>query len=232
MSSLSGLNAAPRTAIRRPTKEPPLASRARSTILERRRMLMASTSRRKVSAWSAPSSPARAMKARMSLGRQPPPNPRPALRNLRPMRSSWPIASARVVDVRAGGLATSAMALMKEILVARNEFAAALTSSAVARSVTMTGAAGGDGPRVDLRAAGPRHGRRRPRRRAGRGAGCRRRRGPRAGTPGSTRPRGPGRSRPAARRGGRRCRPARWTSRRSAPGRAGARPAISTAAMT
>ncbi len=33
-------------------------------------------------------SPARAMKARMSLGRHPPPNPRPALRNLRPIRSS------------------------------------------------------------------------------------------------------------------------------------------------
>src|SRR3712207_8766927 len=61
----------------------------------RRRMLMLSTSRRNVSAWSAPSSPARDRNARMSLGRQPPPKPTPALRNLRPIRSSWPIASAR-----------------------------------------------------------------------------------------------------------------------------------------
>ncbi len=88
MSSESGLNAAPRTAIRLPSNDPSQTSRASSTIRIRRRMLMLSTSRRNVSAWSAPSSPARAMKARMSLGRQPPPNPRPALRNLRPIRSS------------------------------------------------------------------------------------------------------------------------------------------------
>ena len=72
---------------------------------ERRRRLISSTSRRNVRAWSAPSSPARAMNARMSLGRQPPPKPMPALRNLRPIRSSWPIASASWDDVRAGGLA-------------------------------------------------------------------------------------------------------------------------------
>ncbi len=71
----------------------------------RRRMLMESISRRKASAWSAPSSPARAMKARMSLGRQPPPKPRPALRKRRPIRASYPIASASCVDVRAAGLA-------------------------------------------------------------------------------------------------------------------------------
>src|SRR3954469_18622366 len=86
MSSLSGLKAAPRTATRLPTSEPSRTSRASSTMRIRRRMLMLSTSLRKVRAWSAPSSPARAMKARMSLGRQPPPKPSPALRNLRPMR--------------------------------------------------------------------------------------------------------------------------------------------------
>ena len=47
MSSLCGLNAAPSTAIRRPTIEPPQTSRARSTIRTRRRMLIESTSRRK-----------------------------------------------------------------------------------------------------------------------------------------------------------------------------------------
>ena len=56
---------------------------------------MSSTSRRKVIASSTPSSPARGTKARMSLGRQPPPKPTPALRNWRPIRASCPIASAR-----------------------------------------------------------------------------------------------------------------------------------------
>ena len=49
------------------------------------------------------------------------------------------MASARVSTSAPAASATSAMALMKEILVARNEFAATLTSSAVARSVTTTG---------------------------------------------------------------------------------------------
>ena len=131
MSSLLGLNAAPSTATRRPSSEPSHTSRVRSTIRWRRRMLMSSTSRRNVSAWSAPSSPARAMNARMSLGRQPPPKPSPALRNRRPMRASWPIASASATTSASTFSQTSAMALMNEILVARNEFAATLTSSAV-----------------------------------------------------------------------------------------------------
>ncbi len=139
MSSLSGLNAAPRTPIRWPRNDPPHWSRARSTIRDRRRWLIASTSRRKVRAWSAPSSPARAMKARMSLGRQPPPNPSPAPRNLRPIRSSCPMASASATTSAPTASHTSDIALMNEIFVARNEFAAALTSSAVARSVTIRG---------------------------------------------------------------------------------------------
>ncbi|OUD85812.1 hypothetical protein BC477_15495 [Clavibacter michiganensis subsp. michiganensis] len=94
-------------------------------------MLMESTSRRNVSAWSAPSSPARAMKARMSLGRQPPPKPIPALRKRRPMRSSYPMASASCVTSAPVASHTSAMALMKEIFVARNAFADTFTSSAV-----------------------------------------------------------------------------------------------------
>ena len=75
----------------------------------------------------------------MSLGRQPPPKPSPALRNLRPIRSSTPIASARWVTSAPVTSQSSAMALMNEIFVARNEFAATLTSSAVARSVTIRG---------------------------------------------------------------------------------------------
>ena len=138
-SSLSGLNAAPSTATRRPTIDPPQTSRARSTMRTRRRMLIASTSRRKLSAWSTPSSPARAMKARMSLGRQPPPKPSPALRNFRPIRASCPIASASTVTSAPVASHSSAMALMNEILVARNELAATLTSWAVARSALIRG---------------------------------------------------------------------------------------------
>ena len=102
-------------------------------------MLIESTSRRKLSVWSAPSSPARAMKARMSLGRQPPPKPTPALRNFRPIRASWPIASASWVTSAPVASHSSAIALMKEILVARNELAATFTSWAVARSVSILG---------------------------------------------------------------------------------------------
>ena len=75
----------------------------------------------------------------MSLDRQPPPKPSPADRNRRPMRVSWPSASARVITSAPAASHTFATALMKEILVARNAFAATFTSSAVARSVTMYG---------------------------------------------------------------------------------------------
>ena len=68
----------------------------------------------------------------MSLGRQPPPNPMPALRNLRPIRSSWPSASARSTTSAPVTSHISATALMKEIFVARKALAEALTSSAVA----------------------------------------------------------------------------------------------------
>ena len=81
MSSESGLNAAPSTAILAPDHGRPSISAVSSTTRVRRRWLIASTSRRKVRAPPAPSSPARAMKPRMSFGRQPPPNPSPALRN-------------------------------------------------------------------------------------------------------------------------------------------------------
>ena len=75
----------------------------------------------------------------MSLGRQPPPKPTPALRNLRPIRSSYPRLSARSTTSAPVTSHTSAIALMKEILVARKALADTLTSSAVAKSVTTTG---------------------------------------------------------------------------------------------
>ena len=48
------------------------------------------------------------------------------------MRSSWPRASASRVTSAPVASQTSAIALMNEILVARKELAATLTSSAVA----------------------------------------------------------------------------------------------------
>ncbi len=68
----------------------------------------------------------------MSLGRQPPPKPTPAFRNRRPIRASWPSASANRVTSAPVTSAISAIALMKEIFVARNAFAATFTNSAVA----------------------------------------------------------------------------------------------------
>ena len=47
------------------------------------------------------------------------------------MRGSWPMASARTVTSAPAVSHRCAMALMKLILVARKEFAAVLTSSAV-----------------------------------------------------------------------------------------------------
>ena len=94
-----------------------------------------------------------AQKARTSLGRQPPPKPMPASRNgdrcgcrRRGCRPA-PTTSAPAASL------ISAIALTKEIFVARKVFAAVFASSAVARSVTCTGTPGGDRRRVDLRSA-------------------------------------------------------------------------------
>ena len=75
----------------------------------------------------------------MSLGRHPPPNPTPADRKRRPIRSSWPMASASTATSPPAASQTSAIALMKEIFVAKKALAATFTSSEVAWSVTSTG---------------------------------------------------------------------------------------------
>ena len=75
----------------------------------------------------------------MSLGRQPPPKPSPGRSAAPPIRGSRPSASARLSTSAPVTSQTSAIALMKEILVARNAFAATFTSSAVAGSVTRNG---------------------------------------------------------------------------------------------
>ncbi len=75
----------------------------------------------------------------MSLGRHPPPKPRPGRIPSAPIRASRPSASARTSTSAPAASHTSLMALMKEIFVARNAFAAAFTISAVAKSVTSSG---------------------------------------------------------------------------------------------
>ena len=163
----------------------------------------------------------------MSLGRQPPPKPTPALRNLRPIRVSWPRASARSTTSAPATSQTSATALMKEILVARNALAATLTSSAVGEVGDDQGRVLGQHLGVDLAQGALDRRLASHRRPAGRGAGCPGRRSPRAGTPGSS---------PAARadvassaricrRAAPRCPRARWTCPPPGRRRAGAGPA-------
>ena len=105
MSSEFGLNAAPSAATRTPARSPPASSRTRSTVRARRRWLMPSTSRRNATACPTPSSSARCMNARMSLGRQPPPKPEPRLEE--PAADAVVVGQrlGQVVHVGAGGLA-------------------------------------------------------------------------------------------------------------------------------
>ena len=98
----------------------------------RRRMLIASTSRRNVSAWSAPELAGAGHERADVLGQAAAAEAEAGAEELRPMRSSWPMASASVATSAPAASQTSAIALMNEIFVARNEFAAVLTSSAVA----------------------------------------------------------------------------------------------------
>ena len=55
------------------------------------------------------------------------------------MRGSYPIALARTVTSPPAASQTSAIALINEIFVAKNEFAATFTNSAVGRSARIQG---------------------------------------------------------------------------------------------
>ena len=63
----------------------------------------------------------------------------PACKNREPIRGSYPMAFASTVTSPPDASQISAMALINEILVARNEFAATLTNSAVGRSARIQG---------------------------------------------------------------------------------------------
>ena len=158
----------------------------------------------------------------MSLGRQPPPNPSPGLRKRPPIRSSCASAVARSDTSAPVTSQISAIALMNEILVARNELAATLTSSDVARSVTTTGTPASSTGRNASRRVFSARADADPEDHPGRTEGVLDRvplaqelRVPRQ--LGARHPRAPGPG--AAGSAARRCRPGRWTCRR--PGMAG-----------
>src|SRR5271165_3335224 len=94
------------------------------------------------------------MNARMSLGRQPPPKPRPGRKAAPPIRGSSPSASDSFMTSALAASHTSAMALMNEIFVARKAFAATLTISAVGRSVARNGVPAAIGPAYTASAPG------------------------------------------------------------------------------
>ena len=79
------------------------------------------------------------MNARISFGKQPPPKPIPACKKRLPILGSYPIALARTVTSPPAASQTSAIALIKEIFVARNEFAATFTNSDVGKSARTQG---------------------------------------------------------------------------------------------
>ena len=82
--------------------------------------------------------PASFLSAIVSLPKQLPPHPIPALRNFGPMRSSSPIPPATSVTSAPTSSQTLAISLMNEIFVARNAFEASLIISAEATSVRTT----------------------------------------------------------------------------------------------
>ena len=73
----------------------------------------------------------------MSFGKQLPPQPGPGFRNSWPIRLSEPMPTTTSATSAPTCSDSAAMALMKEIFVARKALAAYLMSSAVAGSVTM-----------------------------------------------------------------------------------------------
>ena len=79
------------------------------------------------------------MNARISFGKHPPPNPIPACKKRLPILGSYPIALARTVTSPPAASQTSAIALINEIFVARNEFAATFTNSDVGKSALTQG---------------------------------------------------------------------------------------------
>ena len=219
MSSLSGLNAAPRTATRLPSSEPSQTSRASSTMRIRRRMLMLSTSsqegQRLVGAELAGAGHERADVLGQAAAAE-------AEAGVEELAADPVVVADRVgqlLDVGAGGLAQLGHRVDEGDLGGEEGVGRRLHH--------LGGGVVGDdlrGAALDDRARRPRRAARgpsrRPRRRgcrrpAGRGAGCPGRRSPRAGTPGSRPACAPGHlARDQRRPAGPRCPPARWTCRR------------------
>ena len=138
MSSVSGLKVRPKMATVRPRTDPPAAAMMRAAMLALRASLTATTA--SISRDGVPWSWAMRTIASVSLGKQDPPKPGPGWRNLRPMRPSRPMPRATSCTSAPARSQMSAISLMKVTFIARKEFAAYFTSSAVSRLVNRIGA--------------------------------------------------------------------------------------------
>jgi hypothetical protein len=121
--------------MRRPDNVPPSISSTRATKRRRCRTLTSAAALSRAKSW--PWCAAVSSRARMSLGRQEPPKPRPALRKARPMRGSAPMPSATACTSPPVSSHRWAISLMKLIFSARKLLAPYLISSALVGSVTM-----------------------------------------------------------------------------------------------
>lgn len=140
MSSVSGLKESPQIPISFPSNDP----RCFCSFLKRRSFwlsLISSTDFRREKSQS--SSCPFWINALTSFGKQLPPYPIPAFKNLSPMRLSRPIPFAMSLMFPPERSQKPAISLMKLILVARKEFAAYLMISAVFMSVKKIGVSNG-----------------------------------------------------------------------------------------
>ena len=186
-------------------------------------MLIESTSRRKASAWSAPSSPARAMNARMSFGQAAAAEAEAGVEELPADPGVVADRVGQLRDVGAGRLAQLGHRVDERDLGGQERVGGGLDQ--LGRGVVGDDQRRRRRPtiaRVDL--VEQRRAPSSPSSPVGQAVdqpvgvqGVLRRRSPRAGTPGSRPASRRAPSRRPARRAARRCRPARWTSRR--PGR-------------
>ena len=138
MSSVSGLNVRPSTAMVLPWTEPPAAWMTRAAMLLLRASLTATVASTRRD--GAPQSCAIRISASVSFGKQLPPNPGPACKNFRPIRPSRPMPRATSCTSAPTFSHRSAISLMNVTFIAKNELAAYFVSSAVSSDVNRMGA--------------------------------------------------------------------------------------------
>ena len=148
MSSVSGLNASPQTAMRLPSSLPPKCANTRSPSTR----FWCSFARSTASTTPSWMSCSRAVwiSARRSLGKHEPPKPAPANRNFAPIRGSEPMP-LRTASMSAPTTSHSrASSFMNEIRVASIAFAAYFVSSAERMSMTWMRSLGAQHAAIEL----------------------------------------------------------------------------------